>query len=91
MHENGVPIHGNARLVGIVQWFGRIVHNHHLGIRVAPDIDILKGVNMSFRAAAVGTCASIKICVERVRKFALTWHLALRCKSKSGDCCLIRR
>jgi len=54
VHENGVTIHGNARLVGIVQWFGRIVHNHHLATRMAPDIDILKGVNMSFRASAVG-------------------------------------
>ena len=54
VHENGVPIYGNARLVGIVQWFGRIVHNHHLGTRMGPDVDILKGVNMSFRTAAVG-------------------------------------
>lgn len=53
VHENGVPIPGTARLVGIVQWFGRIVHNHHLGTRVASNVDILKGVNMSFRAAAV--------------------------------------
>jgi cellulose synthase/poly-beta-1,6-N-acetylglucosamine synthase-like glycosyltransferase len=54
VHENGGTLHGNARLVGIVQWFGRIVHNHHLGTRIAPNIDILKGVNMSFRAAAIG-------------------------------------
>jgi cellulose synthase/poly-beta-1,6-N-acetylglucosamine synthase-like glycosyltransferase len=54
VHENGIPVPGNARLVGVVQWFGRIVHNHHLGTCVAPDINILKGVNMSFRASAVG-------------------------------------
>jgi cellulose synthase/poly-beta-1,6-N-acetylglucosamine synthase-like glycosyltransferase len=40
--------------VGVVQWFGRLIGNHHLGIGAARDVDMLKGANMSFRLAAVG-------------------------------------
>ena len=35
--------------VGRVQWFGRMIANHHLGTGRARDVDVLKGVNMSFR------------------------------------------
>lgn len=41
---------GNARRVGMVQWFGRVIGNHHLGAGPARDVDVLKGVNCSFRA-----------------------------------------
>lgn len=40
---------GNARRVGMVQWFGRVIGNHHLGHGPARDVDILKGVNCAFR------------------------------------------
>lgn len=39
--------------VGAIQWFGRMTANHHLGTGPARDVDVLKGVNMSFRRAAV--------------------------------------
>jgi hypothetical protein len=51
--ENGIPLRGDARLVGKVQWFGRIVGNHHLASRVYAKVDTLKGVNMAFRSAAI--------------------------------------
>jgi len=35
--------------VGIVQWFGRVIGNHHLGAGPARDVDVLKGANCSFR------------------------------------------
>ncbi len=41
--------------VGILQWFGRRIGNHHRGIGVARTVDFLKGVNMSYRIAAVGS------------------------------------
>ncbi len=41
---------GNAGRVGVVQWFGRVIGNHHLGAGPARDVDVLKGVNCSFRA-----------------------------------------
>jgi glycosyltransferase involved in cell wall biosynthesis len=39
--------------VGIVQWFGRTIGNHHLGIGPLRDVDFLKGVNMSYRREAI--------------------------------------
>ena len=38
--------------VGRIQWFGRVVGNHHLGVGAARTVDFLKGANMSFRTAA---------------------------------------
>jgi cellulose synthase/poly-beta-1,6-N-acetylglucosamine synthase-like glycosyltransferase len=40
--------------VGKLQWFGRVIGNHHLGSGVAREVDVLKGVNMSFRTLAIG-------------------------------------
>jgi cellulose synthase/poly-beta-1,6-N-acetylglucosamine synthase-like glycosyltransferase len=51
--------HGNKledasrAVVGKVQWFGRVIGNHHLGVGTAREVDVLKGVNMSFRRAAI--------------------------------------
>lgn len=40
---------GQRRLVGRVMWFGRVVGNHHLGVGLPRDVDILKGVNGAYR------------------------------------------
>ena len=40
---------GTARRVGVVQWFGRVIGNHHLGAGPARNVDVLKGVNCSYR------------------------------------------
>ena len=37
--------------VGIVQWFGRVIGNHHLGAGPARAVDVLKGANCAFRGA----------------------------------------
>jgi GT2 family glycosyltransferase len=42
-----------APRVGLIQWFGRMIANHHLGSGPARDVDVLKGVNMAFRRTAV--------------------------------------
>ena len=54
--RRGVEHHGGflestrgSPRVGVVQWFGRQIGNHHIGSGVARDVDVLKGVNMSFR------------------------------------------
>ncbi|OSO90829.1 glycosyl transferase family A [Cylindrospermopsis raciborskii CENA303] len=41
-------------VVGRIQWFGRVIGNHHLGTGKAREVDILKGVNMSFRIQSIG-------------------------------------
>ncbi len=45
---------GSSEVVGQLQWHGRLIGNHHKGVGTARDVDILKGVNMSFRRSAVG-------------------------------------
>lgn len=40
-------------VVGLLQWSGRIIGNHHMGVGQARAVDVLKGVNMSFRRQAV--------------------------------------
>jgi GT2 family glycosyltransferase len=49
MRDGGSPVEGSAEVVGAVQWFGRVIHNHHLGTGEAREVDVLKGVNMSLR------------------------------------------
>ncbi|AFY56663.1 putative glycosyltransferase [Rivularia sp. PCC 7116] len=44
---------GNSGKVGQVSWFGRVIGNHHIGAGEAREVDVLKGVNMSFRRAAI--------------------------------------
>ena len=44
---------GNSGTVGQVSWFGRVIGNHHIGAGEAREVDVLKGVNMSFRRAAI--------------------------------------
>lgn len=51
----GQEHHREASRVGEIQWFGRLVGYHHLGRGPARDVEMLKGVNMSFRMRAVGT------------------------------------
>lgn len=49
-HERGAP---DAALVGKIQWFGRLIGDHHRGVGPPRAVDVLKGVNMSFRASAI--------------------------------------
>jgi glycosyltransferase involved in cell wall biosynthesis len=44
---------GQSELVGQLSWFGRMIGNHHIGTGEAREVDILKGVNMSFRRSAI--------------------------------------
>lgn len=44
---------GSQPVVGKLQWFGRLIGNHHIGIGTGREVDVLKGVNMSFRREAI--------------------------------------
>ena len=50
--QNGKPIKGKCKVVGRMSWFGRCIGNHHLELESGEpiEVDILKGVNMAFRA-----------------------------------------
>jgi GT2 family glycosyltransferase len=43
-----------ADVVGKIQWFGRVIGNHHIGYGPMREVDVLKGCNMSFRTEAIG-------------------------------------
>jgi GT2 family glycosyltransferase len=47
-------LEGEHQTVGRLQWHGRMIGNHHLGIGEPREVDVIKGVNMSFRKSAVG-------------------------------------
>jgi GT2 family glycosyltransferase len=44
---------GAVEVVGRVQWFGRIISHHHIGVGKPREVDLLRGVNMSFRRTAI--------------------------------------
>lgn len=44
---------GARKVVGRVQWFGRTIGNHHLGVGEPREVDVLKGANMAYRRAAI--------------------------------------
>jgi glycosyltransferase involved in cell wall biosynthesis len=48
--ELGGPGELNER-VGVVQWWGRVVGNHHLGCGGPRTVHVLKGVNCAYRTA----------------------------------------
>jgi cellulose synthase/poly-beta-1,6-N-acetylglucosamine synthase-like glycosyltransferase len=53
VYVNGTLYDGAAQQVGLLQWFGRTIGNHHIGTGPAREVDILKGANMSFRRKAI--------------------------------------
>jgi glycosyltransferase involved in cell wall biosynthesis len=55
LHQDGLILEATATVVGRILPFGRIVGNHHLGTGPARPVDHLKGVNMSWRRAAIGS------------------------------------
>jgi cellulose synthase/poly-beta-1,6-N-acetylglucosamine synthase-like glycosyltransferase len=68
------------KVFGRLQWFGRVIGNHHLAVGEPQEVDVLKGVNMSYRRKAI---AGLRF-DERMRgsgaqvHFELSFTLALR-------------
>ncbi len=46
-------VEGQKPIVGKLQWFGRMIANHNLGVGQPREVDFLKGVNMSYRREAI--------------------------------------
>lgn len=53
IHQGSQIEKDSRQIVGKLQWFGRVIGNHHLGVGEPREVDILKGVNMSFRQKAI--------------------------------------
>ncbi|WAL58383.1 glycosyltransferase family 2 protein [Thermocoleostomius sinensis] len=54
IYQSGSTFEQTQVMVGKLQWYGRMIGNHHIGKGQAREVDFLKGVNMSFRRIAVG-------------------------------------
>ncbi|MEI2583151.1 glycosyltransferase family 2 protein [Scytonema sp. PRP1] len=54
IHQGDKLLDDSCEVVGELQWFGRVIGNHHLGVGEPREVDVLKGVNMSFRTSAIG-------------------------------------
>ncbi|MBD2353061.1 glycosyltransferase [Tolypothrix sp. FACHB-123] len=55
VHQGNRLLDESRQIVGKLQWFGRVIGNHHLGVGEPREVDVLKGVNMSFRHCAMST------------------------------------
>ena len=53
VHQGGQTLDDARPVVGKLQWFGRVIGNHHLGVGAAQSVDVLKGVNMAWRRSAI--------------------------------------
>ena len=42
--------HRSREIVGKIQWHGRVIGNHHLGVGGPREVDVLKGANCAYRA-----------------------------------------
>ena len=46
---------GARKVVGRVQWFGRVIGDHHFGVGEPREVDVFKGANMSYRRTAIAS------------------------------------
>ncbi|MER3588223.1 MAG: glycosyl transferase family A, partial [Mastigocladus sp. ERB_26_1] len=51
--NNELIYKGESKVVGKLQWYGRVIGDHHKGIGAAREVDVLKGVNMAYRRSAI--------------------------------------
>lgn len=72
---------GIREVVGRVQWFGRTIGDHHLGVGGPREVEIFKGANMSFRGTAL---ANLRF-DERLRGIGAQAHNDL------GFCLAVKR
>jgi GT2 family glycosyltransferase len=52
-HDGKAFDDGESPIVGKVQWFGRMIAEHHHGVGPPRPVQFLKGANMSFRRTAI--------------------------------------
>ena len=52
VHDRGRLADGGEATVGRIQWFGRVIGNHHLGVGPHREVHFFKGANMSYRRQA---------------------------------------
>lgn len=53
VHQDHQRLQDTREVVGRLQWFGRLIGNHHLGTGQPREVEFLKGANMSYRRIAI--------------------------------------
>ncbi len=54
LYRNGLHlVDATCKIVGRLQWYGCVIGNHHLGAGEPREVDVLKGVNSSYRRSAI--------------------------------------
>jgi len=67
-----------------VHWFGRVIGNHHLGVGEPREVDVLKGVNMNYRRAAIANLRfDQRLRVQELRHNDMAFSLAAQVGSSS--------
>jgi glycosyltransferase involved in cell wall biosynthesis len=80
LYINNELARGEAAVVGKLKWFGSAIGNHHLGVGLPREVDILKGVNMSYRRKAIVGMSFDKRMLGSGAQvhFELMWCLSLK-------------
>lgn len=56
IYSNGVAVEEvKCKSIGKILWFGQIIGNHHLSSDKPQEVDVLKGVNCSYRKTAISS------------------------------------
>lgn len=87
MWHDGAAQPAHKRAVGRVQWCGRVIGNHHLGVGDPRDVDVLKGVNCAYRRemlVAVGFDSRLRGPGAQVH-----WELSLGLTLRRSGCRLV--
>lgn len=78
---------GASQIVGRLRWFGNLIGNHHIGEGESREVDVLKGVNSSYRRVflkEIGFDERLQGSGAQVH-----WELSLCLKCKQGGWKLI--
>lgn len=73
---NELIYQGVSEVVGKLQWYGRVIGNHHTGMGTAREVDVLKGVNMPIVVVRSQGCTLMNVCLVLAHRYTLNWHLA---------------
>jgi GT2 family glycosyltransferase len=80
VYTNGVISTSPGKVIGRLRWFGRLHANHHNGARGVRRVHFLKGVNMSYRRAALRPIDTLLVGKLTVEGFEIDMGLAVCAK-----------
>jgi glycosyltransferase involved in cell wall biosynthesis len=82
VHHGEQVVDGEIPTVGRLLWYGRFVGSHHLGAGAPREVDLLKGVNMSYRREAIAGLRFDSRLLGRGAQHHNDWAMALAVKRR---------